>query len=185
MGLFSNWKPGTIAGKILKGAVIGVGGAAALASGVGAIAGAVGGAGLLAGAAGGVGSVIKAVGGGTKTVLSKVSASAAKLITGESKEERQILREVKADAKAAQNKAEFVQKLMKAGLSEKEARIKAGLPADSGPSLVYEEKTVSELLPEEAAEKIALDRPGKINPGVIYAGLGLAALFLLPKILKR
>lgn len=130
MGLFKNWKPKTVAGKILKGTTIGVLGVGAVATGVGAVAGAVGGAGLLAGAASGVGTLVKGVGkvaGGGKTVLSKVSASAVKLVTGESKEERAILKEVKDQAKQAKEQNEFIQKLVKAGLSEKEAYAKLGL----------------------------------------------------------
>ena len=102
------WKPKTIAGKILKGAAIGIGGGALLATGVGAIVGAVGGTGLLAGAAAGLGGVVKVAKGAgtvTKSVMSKVSASAVKLVTGQSKEDREILKEAKQDSPSAQQQS--------------------------------------------------------------------------------
>lgn len=162
------WKPKTVAGKILKGAAIGIGGAGLLATGIGAAVGVVGGGGLLAGAAGGVGTLVKGVkaaGGGVKTVLSKVSAGATKLLTGQSKEELAVLKEAKKEAKEAANKIDLVKKLQKTGLSETEARIRAGL-------------TVSELPKLDGVET------GSKNM-LMYAGIGLAALFLLPKLLKR
>ena len=185
MGILKNWKPKTVAGKILKGSAIGIGGGALLATGVGAVVGAVGGTGLLAGAAAGVGTAVKVVKGAgtvTKTVMSKVSASAVKLVTGQTKEEREILKEAKQDARLAQSKANLVAKLVKTGLSEAQARSKAGL-SDEGSTYQQADKTVSELLPEEAAGKLI--KPKGVNQNLVYAGLGLAALFILPKILKR
>jgi hypothetical protein len=168
MPIFKNWKPKTVAGKVLKGAAIGIGGATLLATGVGAAAGVIGGGGLLAGAAGGVGTLVKGVksaGGGVKTVLSKVSAGATKLLTGQSKEELAILKEAKSEAKEAKSKIDLVKKLQKTGLSEAEARIRAGLSFDQLPKV-------------DGVET-------KSNNMLMYAGLGLAALFLLPKLLKR
>ncbi len=185
MGILKGWKPKTVAGKILKGAAIGIGGGALLATGVGAVVGAVGGTGLLAGAAAGVGTAVKiAKGAGavTKTVMSKVSASAVKLVTGQTKEERAILKEAKQEARFAQGKANLIQKLIKTGLSEKAAMEKAGI-TETGSTYQQADKEVSSLLPEEAADKLI--KPKGIDNKIVYAGLGLAALFLLPKILKR
>ena len=127
MPLFKNWKPKTVAGKILKGATIGIGAVGLAATGVGAVAGVIGGTGLLAGAAAGVGTVVKAIGGGTKAVVSKVGGSALKLITGQSKEERQIIKEAKDEARIAKGKQDLMQKLQKLGLSQSEAASKAGI----------------------------------------------------------
>jgi len=174
------WKPKTIAGKILKGAVIAGGTALALGSGVGAIAGAVGGTGLLAGAAAGTGTVVKTlsavgqgagklVGGvakGTVNTLSKVGTAAVNLVTGTTQAERKQVREVKNEAKAAQDQLDQVQRLINAGADEAKARSMVGLTSTELPEL-----------------------NGKVVPGsnnmLMYAGLTLAALFLLPKILKR
>jgi hypothetical protein len=165
------WKPKTIAGKILKGVAIGGAGVTALATGVGAVGGVIGGTGLLAGAVKGVGSVVKAVGGGVKTVASKVSAGAVKLVTGQSKEDLQLVKEVKAETKAAAAKLDLVNRLEKAGASPEAARMKAGLSNLSIPKL-------------EGLQDTPADAQKKTNM-LVYAGLGLAALFLLPKLLKR
>lgn len=170
------WKPKTIAGKILKGAVIGGGTILGIASGVGAIGGIVGGAGAIAGAASGVkslGKVAQAAGklvtGGAKgavNTLGKVATGAVNLITGTTQEERQQVRQVKAETKEAQDKLDQVKRLVRAGSTEEKALALVGLsPAQ---------------VPEVDGVKIPQN-----NNIFMYAGLGLAALFILPKILKR
>lgn len=168
------WKPKTIAGKILKGAVIGGGTILGIASGVGAVAGVVGGAGALAGAVSGVSTVanaaVKLATGGAKVVggtLSKVATGAINLVTGTTAEERKQVREVKAETKAAEDKLEQVQRLVRAGATEAKARQMAGLTAEELPQI-----NGVKTMPQN-------------NNLLIYGGLGLAAIFLLPKILKR
>lgn len=190
MGLFKNWKPKTKVGKVLKGVTIGATAVAAVATGVGAVAGAAGGVGLFAGAAKGLGTVVRGVkgfGGGTKTVLSKISGGAAKLLTGQSKEENEIIKQAKAEARTAAQSNNAIDKLMKLGVSENEARLKLGLPMltdtkteDEGEDFLS--KLRSGLFGAKETET------GKASPknekALIYGGLGLAALFILPKILK-
>lgn len=189
MGLFKKWQPKTKFGKIMKGVTIGSVGVAGIATGVGAVAGAVGGVGLFAGAAKGVGTLVKAVGGGTKVIGSKISASAVKLLTGQSKEENAIIKEVKDQAKAAAQSNDAVSKLMKLGLSEGEARAKLGLSQlsdDKQPDtddLGFWGKLIS------GENKIASDVNAsaplpKDNKMLIYGGLGMLGLLFLPKILK-
>lgn len=175
------WKPKTIVGKILKGAVIAGGTALAVGSGVGAIAGVVGGSGLLAGAAGGAGVAVKTlsalgqgagklvsgVAKGTVNTLSKVGTAAVNLVTGTTKVERQQVQEVKKEAKAAQDQLDQVQRLINAGATEADARRMAGLTADE--------------LPEVNGKVVPADN----SKLIMYGAIGLAALFLLPKIMKR
>lgn len=194
MGLFKNWKPKTKVGKVLKGVTIGATAVAAVATGVGAVAGAAGGVGLLAGAAKGLGTVVrgvKALGGGTKTVMSKISGGASKLLTGQSKEENEIIKQAKLEARTAAQSNTAVDKLMKLGVSENDARIKLGLP------ILLDTKTE-----DAGTDFLSKMRAGLFGGGtagtetgtgtakmpdqkaLIYGGLGLAALLFLPKLLK-
>lgn len=190
MGLFKNWKPKTIAGKILKGTTIGVLGAATIASGVGAIGGAIGGAGLLAGAAGGVGKLVSAAGkvaSGTKTVVNKVSASAVNFVTGTNKEQREVINQVKDEARNAKEQLKFVDKLKKAGLSEAEAYAKAGISyvtggdkktIDAGTGFIADQLVGGN---QKSMGPVFDKKPDNV---LIYGGLALAGLFLIPKIMK-
>jgi len=185
MGLFKRWKPKTKLGKVLKGVTIGAVGAAAIATGVGAIAGAAGGIGIFAGASKGIGTLVRTIGGGSKIVGSKISASAAKLLTGQTKEQNAIINQVKSEAKTAAQTQDAVKKLMNLGLTETIARQKLGLSA-----------LVDTVIPDtddlgflgKLRETFTGEQPPppeeKDNKLIIYAGLGLLGLFLLPKILK-
>jgi len=167
MAIFKNWKPKTAAGKILKGATIGVGAIAIAYTGVGAIGGAIGGSGILAGAAKGLGAVL----GGGKKVLSKVGGAATKLVTGQTKEENKLIRDIKKDAKEAANKLKFAEKLKQAGASATQAAEQAGLSSEELASL--------EGQPVEAS--IA----GIPQKTLLIAGAALLGLLFLPKLLKR
>lgn len=180
MAIFKNWKPKTVLGKVTKGATIGLGATALVATGVGAVAGAVGGGGLLAGAiAGGssvvkvAGTVAKTVGTATKTVASKVAAGAVNLVTGNNKEQQAIIKEVKKEAKDAKEKKQFADKLMKLGLSRQEAMSKAGIW--EGEELEIVLKDQPGILAKLRSETKSTE---KIETGVKKAGS-----FLIPALL--
>lgn len=133
------WKPKTLAGKILKGVVIGaaaVGTVAAVAATGGAAAPA--GAGLMVKL--GVGALT--IGKGVVKGAKAVGKAAVNLTTGTSKVEREQIQQVKAEAKAAQDKIQQVERLVKAGASRAKAMILAGV-------------TPEELGSADAAEKQA------------------------------
>lgn len=153
----------TIVGKILKGAAI----AGGSILGLGAVTGVVKGVGVAAG----IGKALTT----SKTVIDKVGASAVNLITGTSKEEREQVREIKAEAKDAADKLEQMNRLIKAGASTAQARAMAGV---AEPELTeYEGKpiTTAGIGDFFAANKKIL---------MIVGGL-LAAFLFLPRILKK
>jgi hypothetical protein len=195
MKIFKNWKPKTVLGKVLKGATIGLGVAATAATGIGAVAGVIGGGGLLAGAVAGGGTVVKAIKGvakGVKVVTSKVAGSAINLVTGTSKEQRDIVQSVKKEAKEAQSQQKLVQKLMNLGKSRSEAESLAGVQKGetvsggvlSGIAGFLSGKR-NEVL-QETGGAVSVGGGAGLDPKLItYAGLALAGLFLLPKILRK
>lgn len=157
----------TIFGKILKGAAIAGGSVLALSTGIGAIGGIASGAGALSG-------IIKSTS-GVKKVIDKVGASAVNLVTGTTKQEREQVREVKAETKAAMDKIEQVNRLVKAGASVAQARATVGLGSEELPT--YEKETV---------QTASLGEFFTANKKMIMiAGGVIAALFVLPKLLKR
>lgn len=165
MAIFPNWKPKTVAGKLIKGAVLGGGSILGLVTGLGAIGGVVKGV--------GVGAGIKAAAGTTKTVIDKVGASAVNLITGTTAEQRQILSEYKQELKTEAQKLEFANKLVELGMSQEEARAKAGISA------AETVKGESDIKPATVLSSIG-------NNKVLMWGLiGVGVLFLLSKLNKR
>ena len=194
---------------------------------MGAVAGAIGGAGILAGAAAGVGSVVKvagkvggAIGKGTKVVTSKVAASAAKLVTGQGKEERAIIAQVKDEAKEAQSKLNLAEKLQKLGKTKDEAYRLAGITsAELGPTGAVVDWNVSKILAGQTKgtsgpnaangsqfggriggseteldylqmQKAQFGNTGSTDIAAMvkkywFVPAGLAALFLIPKIIKK
>lgn len=112
----------TIFGKILKGAAIAGGSILGLGAGVGLVGGIVKGTGALAGIGKGVGSI--------KTITDKVGQSAIRVVTGTTKEERAQVKTVKNEARAALDKVEQMQRLIRAGAEPDEARTMAGVPAE-------------------------------------------------------
>ena len=156
------WKPKTIAGKILKGAVIGGGSILGLATGVGMVGGVV----KRTGVINGVLTSLK----GTKTVIDKVGASAVNLVTGTTKEQRETLREVKDEANEAKNQLQYVDKLIAAGATPEKARQLAGIQEDE-----------LQALPDGTK----INSAGMSGKTLLWIAAGAAALFLLPKLLKR
>lgn len=126
------WKPKTVLGKILKGAVTIGGTALAIGTGVGAIAGVAKGAGLLAGALSGVKKVASIAKGGirlTAKTVDTVGKTAANLVTGTTKEQRLLVREQKQETAAEMAKIKIAQKLIDAGATKESAIAKVGLTA--------------------------------------------------------
>ena len=157
-----SWNPKTIAGKIIKGTVIGSGSILGLAAGVGAVGGIVKGVGVVQGGKTGLVAV--------KNVIDKVGAAATNLVTGTTKAERDIINTFKARTKEDKDKLELYNRLIKAGATEAEAKAAAGIKTD-------------ELQSEDRAA-VAVTT-SKQNKTILYAAVGLIALLLLPKILKR
>jgi hypothetical protein len=158
------WKPKTIFGKIIKGAVVAGGSVLGLATGIGGIKGIVGGVGALKGASKGIGGLVK--------VVDKVKEGAVNLVTGTTKDERAQVNEVKKATKAATDKLEQVQRLIDAGATPEQARATVGLsPVE-----------LSEISGEPIKQAGMFDFLQ--NKNVLYIVGGLAALYFLPKLLK-
>jgi hypothetical protein len=175
------WKPKTIAGKILKGVV--VGGASVL--------GVVAGTGIIGKAAGVVGNVVKNITGKGQTVqnkgttalstagqnitsairktVDKVKESAGNLLSGITKEQRDMIKAQKEETREYLEKLKTVDKLVNAGATPAEARAKVGIEPQE--------------LTEYDGEPIRTAGVGDIlqNKNVLYALAGVAALFLLSK----
>lgn len=154
----------TVVGKILKGAAIAGGSVLGLGAVIGGITGATAGTGALAGAVGGVKSVVQTVGG----AVDKVGQAAVNLVTGTTKEERTQIKEVKAEAKAAADQLEQVDRLIKAGATPEDARNMVGIPAAQLQE--YDGKPITTA--------------GIDTKTLLYIGGALLAVFLLPKLLK-
>jgi len=157
------WKPKTVAGKILKGAVIAGGSILGLATGFGAVGGVIKGVGALKGASNGIAGLTK--------VFDKVGESAANLVTGTNKAERALITEVKNKTRETLSKVDLVDKLVKAGATITEAKAKVGI-ADAE-------------LTEYDGKAVQSASIGDIFKGPVgWAILGVGALFVLPKILN-
>lgn len=155
------WKPKTIFGKIVKGAVIGGGTILGLATGAGAIGGIVKGTGALAGIAKGVGSI--------KPIANTLKNSAMKLITGKTKEERQMINEQRELTRDEQHKLDLMEDLVNAGATPEEARAKLGIPE-------------SELTAFKGDEVKKSGMGDLFKSPVMLAAVGLLLLFfVLPK----
>lgn len=155
-----------IIGKILKGALIAGGSILGLGAGLGAIKGIRQGTGALAGLKGGVG--------GLRNTADELKEGAARIITGTTKEEREQVLKVKAEAKAAADKLEQVNRLVNAGATPEEARAMVGI-------------TETELTSLDG-EKINSASIGTMfsNPVVKWGVLAVGGFFLLKalKIIK-
>jgi hypothetical protein len=129
------------------------------------VAAAVTGVGMIKGITSSVGAVmgVKNSFGGAAKGLSVIGQKAADLVTGTTKEQRDMIREEKAEAKEAKEQIEFAGKLMKAGASEEEAYQKAGIPKD-GPS--------------------STTKSG-FGPYLIFAALALGLIALIAKLGKK
>jgi len=153
-------KVGAFFGKVARvalpvvGAVVGVGAIGGVIKGVGALRG--------------VGGTVTAVTGGVKKVIDKVAVSAINLATGTTQPERIQVREQKQLTKAEVDKWQQVERLVKAGMLKEAAMAAVGVTEAGTVEVVTDYDTVAK----------------KKNNVLIYAGLGLAGLFLLPKLLK-
>lgn len=157
------WKPKTVAGKILKGAVIAGGSVLGLATGIGGVGGVIKGIGAAKGAATGIGGLTK--------VFDKVGQSAVNLVTGYNKEERTLINQVKDKTRETLKKMELVDKLVKEGATVSEAKSKVGIQDAE--------------LTEYDGKPVQSASVGDIFKGPIgWAALAVGALFILPKILK-
>lgn len=159
------WKPKTIAGKILKGVVIGGGSILGLATGIGGVGGVLKGVGAAKGAAKGIG--------GLTQVIDKVGTSAVNLITGTTKEERKLVADVKDQTRETIKKMDLVDKLVRAGDTVTSAKAKAGI--QDAQLTEYDGKPVQSASFGEILQ----------NPTVLAIGGAILAFLLLPKILKR
>lgn len=147
----------TIFGKILTGAAKVALPVVGAITGIGAIGGIVKGVGALKGIGG-----ILATG---KKVIDKVGVSAINLVTGTTQPERKQVQAQKTLTKAASDAWQQVERLIQAGATPESARATVGV----------EESVIADYGGVEVK---------KDNKILIYAGLGLVALFLLPKLLK-
>lgn len=114
----------TILGKILSGVSKVIKPVAIVAGsvlGIGAISGVIKG----AGAIGGIAGTLKGAG----KVLGKVGTSAVNLVSGTTKDEREQVKEVKTEAKAAQDQLDQVQRLIDAGATRARAEQMVGITA--------------------------------------------------------
>ena len=143
----------TIVGKILKGAAI----TAGAVVGIGTVGRIVSGAGVGSAAAAAV------------RPLDKIATGAVNLVTGTTKVERQQVKEVKAEAKAAADKLEQVDRLVKAGATPAQARAMVGIDEAELQTFAGEKITGSAIEPKTL---------------LLIAGAA-AALFILPKLFKR
>jgi len=189
MGLFSNWKPHTIAGKILKGVVsIGTPVAAAV-TGVGAVGGMIAGVGAATGVATAAKTIAKVVTGGavaTGRAVSTVTEAAANIVTGTTKDQRKMIQEQKAETKSQVQKLEVIQKLIDAGASVQEAAGKVGVPLSQLAGLFGLPSESDKLTADTVAAKTGDNGSMPIDTKklITIGAIGLAGLFLLPK-LKR
>lgn len=157
------WKPKTVAGKILKGAVIAGGSVLGLATGLGGVGGVIKGVGALKGASNGIAGLTR--------VTDKVVQSAKNLVTGFNQEERKLITEVKNKTRETLNKMNLVDKLVKEGATVTEAKAKVGI--NDAELTEYDGKAVQSA------------SIGDIFKGPVgWAALAVGALFILPKILK-
>jgi len=191
MGLFSNWKPHTIAGKILKGVVsVGVPVAGAV-TGVGAVAGVIGGIGAASGvakAALGVAKIVNTGVTGVKRAVGTVAEAAANIATGTTKDQRELIQAQKDEQKKDVQKLTTIEKLMNAGATVQEAASKVGVPLSELAGLFGLPSAQDKSTAEFAEQKSQVNNePGTKpidNKMLITAAAVGIGLILLPKILK-
>lgn len=160
------WKPKTIFGKILKGAAIAGGSVLGLATGLGIV-------GAGAKVVKGTAALTKAKGVfGLRARVNAVGESARNLISGTTKQQRQLINAQKEETRENQQKLNAVEKLVRAGATPEEARAAVGIP----------EVQLTEF-EGEPIQKAGISDIFK-NKSVIYIAAGLIGLFLLSK-MKR
>jgi hypothetical protein len=166
MTAFKNTILGKVLGTVAKvalpviGAITGIGAIAGIAKGVGVLSG--------------IGGTVSTIAGGVKSVIDKVGVGAVNLVTGTTQPERQQVAEVKATSKALSDKWAQVDRLIKAGDTPEQAQATVGVSPDSTVVVGNTGVTPAATAPLPANTKY-----------LVYAGIGLAALLILPKIIKR
>jgi hypothetical protein len=165
----------TILGKILGGAAKVVLPVIGAVTGIGVIGGLVKGKGIVSGVVG----AFKKVGGG----IDKVAKGAADLVSGVTKQQRDLIKEQKEETRVDMQKLTAIEKLIKAGATVSQAAAKIGVPMESLTGLFGIPSTA-----ESKEEAVITSESTTFAPNnkklIMYAGIGLAALFLLPKLLK-
>lgn len=174
------WKPKTIVGKILKGATVAGGSVLGLVAGTGIV-------GKVAGAASGViknitsgkpkeekGTTVLSKAGttitsGIRKVVDKVKDSAVNLVSGITKEQREMVKSQKEETRKYQEQLKAVEKLVNAGATPAEARARVGISPEE--------------LTDYEGKPIKTSGIGEVlqNKNVLYALAGFAALFMLSK----
>jgi hypothetical protein len=177
------WRPKTVAGKILKGLTIGVGVAAAgllVVGTAGAVSPAIGGA--ITAAGGVAGKVLKAA---VKTV-DFVGTKAADLVSPINEAQRALVKTQTEETKAEVEKLTAIDKLVKAGSTVEKAAAAVGVPlaALAGTfGIASAAEAAAATTKAESLESAAVTVTDN-KKLLMYAGIGLAALFILPKLLK-
>lgn len=139
------WKPKTIFGKIIKGAVTVGGSVLGLAAGGTVVGGVLKGVGAVVGAVTGKGTTALSTAGnsvlsGIKNVVDKVKESAVNLVSGVTAEHRDMIKAQKELTAAEMEKLKAVEKLVNAGSTVAAARAAVGLPPEAMPE--YDGKTI-------------------------------------------
>jgi len=170
------WKPKTIAGKILKGVTIagaGVGAIAAIAATGGAAAPAV--------AVAGKGLLGKLVGMTAKAAVqtgkgvSAVAKGAVNLVSGLTAEQREMVREQKAETRQGEQILLTIKKLMNAGATAQEAAAKIGVSTDElKGSFGIPSDTEAALIEKQSVEPLQTEGCAGIFILLIAAGSLLA-----------
>ena len=161
----------TIFGKILKVAAIGGGAVLGLGAGIKVIKGIKAGTGALSKINTGLGAIRNKA--NASTLLKD---NARGLISGLTKNERNLIKAQADESRDLQGKLNAMQKLIDAGATPAEARAKLGLPAEELTSFQGEQIQEASLVPIQGTQA---------NKMILYAGLALAALFIIPKLLKK
>jgi len=179
------WKPKTVAGKILKGAVIAGGSVLGLVTGVGIIGKA---GGVIARSAAAIKTaansvtaedkakgttVISRVGqtitSGVRATVDKVKDSAINLVAGTTAAQRDYIKSIKARSREEQEKLLAVEKAVNAGATVAEARAAVGLSAAELTS--YDGEKIQQAGMFDFLQ----------NKNVLYVLGGVALLFILSK----
>ena len=178
------WKPKTIAGKILKGAVIAGGSVLGLAAGTSIIGKLAGGLKTVKSATGATEIIKTTVAKKGTTALSKagntvisglkqsvdhLKQNAVNLVSGVNSEQRQLIKAQKQETRDYQQKLRAVEKLVNAGATASEARAQVGL--DSTEMTTYEGEPIQQAGMFDFLQ----------NKNVLYILGGLAVIFLLTK----
>jgi hypothetical protein len=138
------------------------------------------------------GSVVKAVAGGIGNLVNSgathkagaldiIGEKAKQLFTGLSPDQQKILEHAKDDAKILQSKMKLAKKLMATGIDEETAKQQAGIEAGDIATASDEEVKAYKTSNKTGVQMASFGG----NKTIMIAAAGLAALVLIPKLLKR